>query len=54
MTLERVTNNYYFIIQGEDMREYLDKDEVLCTSKLDYRGQLKTAGLFDLFMDLAA
>ena len=36
------------------MREYLDKDEVLCTSKLDYRGQLKTAGLFDLFMDLAA
>lgn len=36
------------------MQNYLEKEEVLLTSKLDYAGKLKTAGLFDLFMDLAA
>lgn len=36
------------------MRNFLEKEEVLLTSKLDYEGKLKTAGLFDLFMDLAA
>ena len=36
------------------MENFLDKDEVLLTSKLDARGQLSVAGLFDLFMDLAA
>lgn len=36
------------------MQNYLEKEEVLLTSKLDYAGRLKTAGLFDLFMDLAA
>ena len=36
------------------MQNYLEKDEVLCTSKLDYAGMLRLSGLFDLFMDLAA
>ena len=36
------------------MQNYLEKEEVLLTSKLDYAGKLKLAGLFDLFMDLAA
>ena len=36
------------------MQNYLDKDEVILTSKTDARGQLTVAGLFDLFMDLAA
>ncbi len=36
------------------MENYLDKEETLYTSKLDYAGRLKLAGLFDLFMDLAA
>ncbi len=36
------------------MQNYLEKEEVLLTSKLDFRGKLSVAGLFDLFMDLAA
>ena len=36
------------------MQNFLEKEEVLLTSKLDARGKLKLAGLFDLFMDLAA
>lgn len=36
------------------MRNFLEKEEVLLTSKLDYAGRLKLSGLFDLFMDLAA
>lgn len=36
------------------MQNFLEKEEVLLTSKLDYAGKLKAAGLFDLFMDLAA
>ncbi len=36
------------------MQNYLEKDEVLLTSKLDFRGKLTVAGFFDLFMDLAA
>lgn len=36
------------------MQNFLEKEEVLLSSKLDYAGKLKTAGLFDLFMDLAA
>ncbi len=36
------------------MQNFLEKEEVLLSSKLDYTGRLKLAGLFDLFMDLAA
>ena len=36
------------------MENFLEKEETLYTSKLDYGGNLKLAGLFDLFMDLAA
>ncbi len=36
------------------MENFLEKEEVLLSSKLDYAGKLKVAGLFDLFMDLAA
>lgn len=36
------------------MQNHLERDEVLMTSKLDFRGKLSLAGFFDLFMDLAA
>ncbi len=36
------------------MQNFLEKEEVLLSSKLDYAGKLKLSGLFDLFMDLAA
>ncbi len=36
------------------MENHLEKDVSLFTSRVDYEGKLKLAGLFDLFMDLAA
>ena len=36
------------------MQNYLEKEQTLLTSKLDYAGKLRPAGLLDLFMDLAA
>ena len=36
------------------MKNHLEKEEALFTSRLDYEGKLKLSGLFDLFMDLAA
>ena len=36
------------------MRNYLERDDILSTSKTDFRGELRLSGLFDLFMDLAA
>ena len=54
MKVERLPDSGEPFLGETDMQNFLEKEEILLTSKLDFQGKLKTAGLFDLFMDSAA